>query len=110
MAKFFGQIGFAETREIRPGVWKEIVTDRNHYGDVLPNIRRLEAGQSVNDDVALNNKLSIVADPYAQQHFFAIRYVNWMGAYWKVSNVEVQSPRLILTIGGVYNGPTAGTS
>lgn len=106
MAKFYGQVGFAETQETRPGIWEEIITERNHYGDVLSNIRKLEPGQSINDDVTLNNKLSIVADPYAQQHFFAIRFVRWMGALWKVTNVEVQSPRLILTIGGIYNGPT----
>lgn len=106
MAKFYGQVGFAETKETSPGIWEEEFTERNHYGDVLPNIRRLEPGESINDNVTLNNKLSIVADPYAQQHFFAIRYVRWMGALWKVTNVEVQSPRLILTIGGVYNGPT----
>ena len=106
MAKFYGQVGFAETQETRPGIWEETITERNHYGDVLPNIRKLEPGQSINDDVTLNNKLSIVADPYAQQHFFAIRFVRWMDALWKVTNVEVQSPRLILTIGGVYNGPT----
>ena len=106
MAKFYGQVGFAETQETSPGIWEEIITERNHYGDDLPNIRKLEPGQSINDDVTLNNKLSIVADPYAQQHFFAIRFVRWMDALWKVTNVEVQSPRLILTIGGVYNGPT----
>ena len=107
MAKFYGPVGFAETQETSPGVWTEVFTERNHYGDVLPCIRKLEAGQSINDDVTLNNKLSIVADPYAQLHYFAIRYVRWMGAIWKVTNVEVQSPRLILTIGGVYNGPTS---
>lgn len=106
MAKFYGAVGFAETVETRPGVWEEVVTERNHRGDVMANIRKLEAGESVNDDVTLSNKLSIVADPYAYQHFFAIRYVRWMGALWKVTHVEVQSPRLILTIGGVYHGPT----
>lgn len=107
MAKFYGKVGFAETTETRPGVWEEVITERDHYGDLLPNIRRLESGQSINDDVSLNNKISIVADPYAYDHFFSIRYVKWMGAAWKVSNVEVQYPRLILTIGGVYNGKTA---
>lgn len=106
MAKFYGKVGFAETKETRPGIWEEIIAERNHYGDVLPNIRKLESGQSINDDVVVNNKISIVSDPYAYQHFFAIRYVEWMGVFWKVTNVEVQSPRLILTIGGVYNGPT----
>ncbi len=106
MAKFYGQVGFAETVETRPGIWEEVITERNHYGDIVPNIRRLESGQSINDDVTVNNKISIMADPYACQHFFAMRYVRWMGTLWKVSNVEVQYPRLMLTIGGVYNGPT----
>lgn len=107
MAKFFGSIGYAETQETSPGINMEIITERDYYGDVIRNSRKLQSGESVNDDVVVNNSLSIVADPYAYNHFFAIRYVKWMGAVWKVTNVEVQSPRLLLTIGGVYNGPTA---
>lgn len=106
MAKFYGQVGYAETQETRPGIFEEVVTERNYAGDVFRNTRKLEAGESINDNVVVNNSLSIVADPYAYQHFFAIRYVRWMRALWKVTNVEVQSPRLLLTIGGVYNGPT----
>jgi hypothetical protein len=106
MAKFYGPIGYAETKETRPGVFQEIITERNYAGDVLRKARRLESGETINDNISVNNSLSIIADPYAYQHFFAIRYVKWMGAFWKVTNVEVQSPRLILTVGGVYNGPT----
>lgn len=107
MAKFFGSIGYAETQETIPGIHKEIITERDYSGDVFRNSRKLQSGESINDDVVVNNSLSIVADPYAYNHFFAIRYVKWMGAVLKVTNVEVQSPRLLLTIGGVYNGPTA---
>lgn len=107
MAKFFGPVGYVETQEPRPGINVEVATERNYSGDVLRSARKLASGESINDDVTVNNSLSIVADPYAYQHFFAIRYVKWMGAYWKVTNVEVQNPRLLLTIGGVYNGPTA---
>lgn len=106
MAKFYGAVGYVETSETTPGVWEEIITERTYYGDVTKNSRRLEGGENLNDNIALNNFISIVADPYAVQHFFAIRYVKWMGASWRVTNVEVQSPRLILTIGGVYNGAT----
>lgn len=106
MAKFYGPIGYAETKETRPGVFQEIITELNYAGDVLRKARRLESGETINDNISVNNSLSIIADPYAYQHFFAIRYVKWMGAFLKVTNVEVQSPRLILTIGGVYNGPT----
>lgn len=104
MAKYYGMVGYAETRETRPGIWEEIITERPYYGDVIRNARRLESGESVNDNVVINNSISIVADPYAYQHFANIRYIEWMGAKWKVTNVEVQSPRLLFTIGGVYNG------
>ena len=107
MAKYYGQIGYSETIETRPGVHTEVITERNYYGDVIRNIRRLEKGEGVNDDVTINNSLSIIADPYASGHIFAMRYVRWMGACWKITSVEVQQPRLILTIGGVYNGSTA---
>ena len=106
MAKFCDVVGYAETRERRPGIWEETITERPYYGDVLRNTRRLEGADTINGDVTLNNRISIVADPYAYQHFLAIRYVKWMGVSWKVTNVEVQSPRLVLTIGGAYSGTT----
>lgn len=109
MAKFYGVIGYAETQETSLGVHEEVITPRRAYGDVLRNNRKLESGDRLNDDLKLNNQISIVADPYAAQHYFAIRYVEWMGATWTVTNVEVQPPRLILTIGGVYNGSTSWT-
>lgn len=104
MAKFYGVIGYVETKETAPGVWAEQVTERKYYGDILRNSRRYNAGESVNDNIDINNQISIVADAYAYQNFFAIRYISWMGSLWKISSVEVERPRLILTIGGVYNG------
>lgn len=106
MAKFYGVIGYADTQETSPGVYEEVPTQRRAYGDVLRNNRKLENGEGLNNDLTLNNRISILADAYAVRHFFFIRYVEWMGAKWKVTNVEVKPPRLILTIGGVYNGPT----
>lgn len=104
MAKYYGTVGYAETSMIRPGVVAEMFVERKYYGDVIRNVRRLEHGSSINDDVVVNNQISIVADAYAYEHFFAIRYAEWMGVNWKVTNVEVQRPRLLLTIGDVYNG------
>jgi len=107
MARFHGKVGYGETVETSPGVWDDVITERSYFGDVLRNTRRLREGESVNDDLSVNNSISIVADAYANDHFFAIRYVQWMGSLWKVSDVEVQRPRLILRLGGVYNGPKA---
>lgn len=104
MAKFYGAIGFAELRETVPGVWEEQIVERNYFGDIIRNTRRLQSGDQLNDDVNISNEISIVADPYACHSIYAMRYVSFMGAKWKVSNVEVQYSRLILTLGGVYNG------
>lgn len=104
MAKFFGVIGYAETAETAPGVWKEQITERKYYGDVIRNTRALQSSDQLNDNINVSNEISIVADPYANQNFHAMRYVEFMGAKWKISNVSVQYPRLTLTLGGVYNG------
>ena len=106
MAKFYGEIGYGESVETAPGVWEDVVVEYSYYGDVLRNARSLENGENLNFNINVNNSISIVADAYANEHFFAIRYVKWMGTLWKVTNVEVKSPRLILQLGGVYNGNT----
>ena len=109
MAKFSGLIGYVETSETVPGIHAEVVTTRNYFGDVIRNTRRWEAGQNLNDDLNVSNMISIVADAYANQNLQTMRFIQWMGAFWKITNVEVQRPRLILTIGGVYNGNTDPT-
>lgn len=107
MAKYSGMIGYGNTVENPndPGVWEDVITERHYYGDVLRNTRRTEGSENgTNDNINVSNQISIVADAYAREHFFEIRYITWQNSKWKVSNVEVQRPRLILTIGGLYNG------
>ena len=109
MAKFFGKIGYGESQETTPGVWTDTIVEHEYYGDLVRNTRKLEPNtESLNDDITVGNSISIVADAYANEHFFAIRYIEWAGHLWTVSDVEVQAPRLLLRLGGVYNGPTAG--
>lgn len=103
MAKFFGKIGYAETVKKRPGVFVEKITEREYYGDVLRNLRRLDGSQKINEDVNISNEISIVSDPYAMENFHSMRYLTFMGNKWKITSVEVQYPRLRLTIGGLYN-------
>lgn len=104
MAKWFGKIGFAEQDETAPGVYVNKITEREYYGDVIRNARRLQTTDQVNDDINISNEISIVADPYAMNNFHSIRWVEWMGTKWKATNVDVQYPRLTLSLGGVWNG------
>lgn len=102
--KWYGIIGYGVTEETRPGVWEPKMVERFYYGDVTRNTRMLQSANQVNDNINISNIVSVVADPYATQHFHEIRYVEFSGTKWKVTNIEVQYPRLIMTLGGVYNG------
>lgn len=110
MAKWYGKIGYAETVETEPGIWESIITERSYYGDAFRNTRLLQNSGGVNDNINVGNQISIVADPFAYQNFHAMRYAEFMGTNWKITIVEEQHPRLILTLGGVWNGDTAGTT
>lgn len=108
MAKWCGMIGYSELVETSPGVWSDQIIERKHVGDVLRNSsRRSNNSASTNDDLNVNNQISIIADPFARLNLHKMRYIEFMGTKWKITNIDVQYPRLILTVGGVYNGQQA---
>jgi hypothetical protein len=110
MAKFHGRVGFGEATETKPGVFGDVIVEHVFYGDIVQNRRNLQPGENLNRDLSVSNSISIVANAYARERFFAIRYVEWAGELWTVTSVEVLAPRLVLQLGEVYNGPTAGAS
>lgn len=109
MSKWCGKVGYATCSENPPGsgIWVDTVVERNYYGDLILRKSRWESSGQVNDNLSMTNEISIVADPYAYSNFSSIKYVEIMGTNWKVNSVEIQRPRLILTVGGVYNGESA---
>ena len=104
MPKFSGAVGYSKQVESSPGVWTPETIEREYYGDLIHNARQLQNANKINDDLNINNQLSIVADPYARDHFHEMLYAKFNGIAWKITNVEVQYPRLILTLGGCWNG------
>ena len=112
MGKFYGTVGFGVTVESDSnGVWEQTdVVERRYHGDVIENGRNWQSGENLQDNLVLVNQIDILADSYAYKHFGDIRYVKWMGNLWKVTSIRVTRPRLHLTIGGVYNGPTPASS
>jgi hypothetical protein len=110
--RFFGIVGYGKTGEAAEGVWVDNITERSYYGDVVKDTRRIATtGTDVNSDVTTGNSIEIIADPYALEHFHAIKYVEWSGALWSVTETEAKRPRIILRLGGVYDGsrPAAGS-
>lgn len=104
MAKWFGKIGYAITSETESGIWEQTIVEKEYYGDLTTDRRKRQNSGEVNDNINLANVISIIADPFAIQNCSYMAYVEVMGTRWKISDIEVQYPRLILTVGGVYNG------
>lgn len=106
MAKFYGMIGFSEEVELRPGVYDEAIVERPYYGDIKQALRRYNEREEVVGEVTIGNRIEILADGYALDHIFTMRYVEWQGVRWTVGTAEVKHPRLVLSLREVYNGPT----
>ena len=104
MSKWFGKIGYGETIETSPGAWTEQITEREYYGDLLKVSKKTQSSENLNDNITISNQISIVADPFANENLRLISYVTFMGTKWKITSADVQYPRIILTMGGVYNG------
>lgn len=104
MRKWHGYIGYATDVETYPGVWEAQITEREYFGDVIKNRTNVQQQSAINATLTLTNNISMVADPYAHENFHAIRYVTYMGKKWTVSGIELEHPRIILTIGALYNG------
>lgn len=107
MARFYGAIGYVVEEETAPDVISEMPVERMYKGDLLKSAHRLESGLGVNDNVTISNQVSIIADPYANNHMHTMRYVKWRGTAWKITGIDVQPPRLVISLGGVYNGRIA---
>lgn len=106
MARFSGLIGFVKTERVRPGVSEEVVTEKGPYfGEVKRASLAMQQANSVNTELRTTNTIEIMADDdYLSENMFAIRYVEWAGNVWTVTEVTEQRPRLLLRLGGVYSG------
>lgn len=104
MDRFYGAVGYITTVETRPGIYTPTTVERNYYGNVNRKNYRWESSNHMNDDTTMSMEIAIMADEYAYQHCSELKYVEYMGAKWKVNTITPDRPRLVLTIGGEYNG------
>lgn len=110
MAKFYGGIGFSKSVQTKPGVWEDHVFERKYAGDILQNTRRIQSSETLIDDVVVSNRISIVADDFATRNLPFIRYAVWNGNPFQITSYEYSYPRIILNLGGLYNGKQASTA
>ena len=104
MAKFYGAIGYAIPVETKPGVWKDQITEKSYRGDFVLNQQRWQQSEKVNDDLHLDNSISVVADVFAYSNLGFMRYVVMGGKKWKITSLAINRPRIVLQIGGLHNG------
>lgn len=100
--KVYGKIGFGKEEETAPGTWENIIEEKEVYGDVISNGRRWGPDTSVNEDLTVTNRISIVASRFIYENLGAMKYLTWNGIKWKIRSAEIQRPRVILTLGDVY--------
>lgn len=103
MSRWYGKIGFSVQQETSPGIWNEVVEEKDYYGDLSKRSRRWQQGQDLIDDITITNELTITTDPYIIENLTNIKYVVIMGIKWKITNITLSAPRLTLTLGGIYN-------
>lgn len=103
MAKLGTTIGFAISQEKSSGVFIEAIEERYYVGEIFKNTMSSYSNQSVNPNLSLSNKFSMLVDSFSKDNHQKIRYAVFWGSKWKVTNIEIEGKRLILTIGGKYN-------
>lgn len=106
MTKYAGLVGYVTQIETRPGIWEPKSTEKKMTGDVLNLGHSYDTGNKVNDDITLQHKISLVGSPYAYSNLYNLRYLWYMGEKWKIIGVAVERPRIVVTIGGVWNATT----
>lgn len=103
MNKYSGKVGLVMDVEVRPGIWKQQAVEKFVYGEIIRDNRNSVTSDQVNDNMKINNQISIVASPFLMENFRSIKYLTYAGAKWRITTVEVKYPRLLLSMGEVYN-------
>lgn len=104
MTRFFGKVGYSHPVRSN-GVVEDVITEHSYAGDELRNTRYFAQGDTVLGKVTFQTRISVIADAFALENYRDIVYVNWEGTLWIVESVTTERPRLILLLGGKYNGP-----
>ena len=110
MAKFYGVIGYSTTEETAKGVWTDVIIERTYTGDVLKNLRQWRDNGNVNPDDIISDTISIIADGFILENPYSMKYVKWRGETLAIVSVVVERPRVIIAIGGLFNGNTSSGS
>lgn len=102
MARYYGNIGFAIQVETKPGIWEDVIEHRPYKGDVITNVRRWDPSENINDDFTISNRFSVISDAFLYSHVPAMRYIEYMGCKFKITSVNINRPRVEISVGGVY--------
>lgn len=103
MAKFYGIIGYVKSIESEPGIWTDDIVEHTHIGDITKNTKRYQTTSDINDNINISNTISIVTTPYAALNYPYMKYVILDGVKWKISDIDIQSPRILITTsGGIF--------
>ena len=103
MPKCSGVIGYALAGETQPGVWTEGITEKRYIGDIIKDNRRIVDQGEINGSINISNNISVISNRFMLDNMAFMKYITYMNSKWKISSVDIKPPRIIITLGGVYN-------
>ncbi len=104
MAKYAGLVCYVTQEEKVPGVWTPLENPVLMKGDIIRQSSNYQDNGKINSDISLNHRVSLVGDAYAFDNYYNIKWIMLDGRKWEVTSVEIQRPRIIVSIGGLWNG------
>lgn len=103
--KYVGNIGFLSSNtEVTGGIATQPIISKRYFGEIITTSSRLQTQDKINPDVTINNSIAILLDGYLNNNLSNIVYVEFLNKKWSVSSIELRHPRVILSLGGLYNG------
>lgn len=103
MARYSGLVGYVTQEETVPGVWSPVENPRTMKGEIIRQSSTNPDHGKINSDISLNHRVSLWGDAYAFDSYYAIKWIQIDGRKWEVTSVEIKRPRIIVTVGGLWN-------
>ena len=101
--KCSGKIGYARAEETSPGIYQEIIVEKQYYGDIVRNSTQILDSNTINSSIKLNNSISVLCNNYISDNLGCVRYMTFKKSKWKISSIEIKDNRIIFTLGDLYN-------
>lgn len=101
-------LGFAESKQVRPGIWDDEITEVPKLAEVRQRTETFQVEGNVIPEYKTTTSVSVLSQGPVKPDYSNLRYVLYAGERWIVTSAVHEPPRMTLFIGEVYSGPIPG--